>query len=119
MLETRRRQSCTASSDVVASRDRSSPHTWRDDYFPCLAYGCSGLRWPATSTRNLQEGDYGPWAASFLVRGDHLIPLSILFTGASLETMKTTVVLIALPLPRHFTGEVGGLYSSLAKQDYA
>lgn len=21
----------------------SSPHTWRDDYFPCLAYGCSGL----------------------------------------------------------------------------
>lgn len=26
-----------------------------------------------------------------------LIPLSILFTGASLETMKTTVVLTALP----------------------
>ncbi len=37
------------------------------------------------------------WAASFLVRGDHSDPAFHLVYGASLETMKTTVVLTALP----------------------
>ncbi len=48
-----------------------------------------------------------------------LIPLSILFTGASLETMKTTVVLYSPSLPRHFTGEKVGGFIRWLKQDYA
>lgn len=47
-----------------------------------------------------------------------LIPLSILFTGASLETMKTTVVLTALPFLAILLVKVGGLIRWL-KQDYA
>ncbi|XNM78427.1 BCCT family transporter [Escherichia coli] len=40
-----------------------------------------------------------------------LIPLSILFTGASLETMKTTVVLTALPFLVILLVKVGGLFA--------
>lgn len=47
-----------------------------------------------------------------------LIPLSILFTGASLETMKTTVVLTALPFLVILLVKVGGFIRWL-KQDYA
>ncbi len=46
-----------------------------------------------------------------------LIPLSILFTGASLETMKTTVVLTALPFAILLI-KTGGFVRWL-KQDYA
>lgn len=52
----------------------------------------------ATSTRNLQEGqDPSPMLRLFWCVVITLIPLSILFTGASLDTMKTTVILTALP----------------------
>ncbi|MBX4562201.1 hypothetical protein CF042_23295 [Klebsiella pneumoniae] len=47
-----------------------------------------------------------------------LIPLSILFTGASLETMKTTVVLTALPFLAILLIKTGGFVRWL-KQDYA
>ncbi len=63
----------------------------------------------ATSTRNLQEGDDPDrglrlfWCVVIT-----LIPLSILFTGASLETMKTTVVLTALPFLVILLVKVGG-----------
>ncbi len=66
------------------------------------------MRWPstmaATSTRDLREGeDPDRGMRLFWCVVITLIPLSILFTGASLETMKTTVVLTALPFPGHFT----------------
>ncbi|EPB1288145.1 BCCT family transporter YeaV, partial [Escherichia coli] len=73
----------------------------------------------ATSTRNLQEGDDPDrglrlfWCVVIT-----LIPLSILFTGASLETMKTTVVLTALPFLVILLVKVGGFIRWL-KQDYA
>ncbi|MER2474406.1 BCCT family transporter [Photorhabdus laumondii] len=52
----------------------------------------------ATSTRNLSEGqDPSRNLRLFWCVVITLIPLSILFTQASLETMKTTVVLTALP----------------------
>lgn len=63
----------------------------------------------ATSTRNLREGDDPDrglrlfWCVVIT-----LIPLSILFTGASLETMKTTVVLTALPFLVILLVKVGG-----------
>ncbi len=72
----------------------------------------------ATSMRNLQEGDDPDrglrlfWCVVIT-----LIPLSILFTGASLEAMKTTVVLTALP-SSSFTGESRRFIRWL-KQDYA
>ncbi|MBI1092087.1 BCCT family transporter YeaV [Escherichia coli] len=73
----------------------------------------------ATSTHNLQEGDDPDrglrlfWCVVIT-----LIPLSILFTGASLETMKTTVVLTALPFLVILLVKVGGFIRWL-KQDYA
>lgn len=73
----------------------------------------------ATSTRNLREGDDPDrglrlfWCVVIT-----LIPLSILFTGASLETMKTTVVLTALPFLVILLVKVGGFIRWL-KQDYA
>lgn len=52
----------------------------------------------ATSTRNLREGeDPNRMLRLFWCVVITLIPLSILFAGASLDTMKTTVVLTALP----------------------
>ncbi|AWA75193.1 BCCT family transporter [Klebsiella pneumoniae] len=73
----------------------------------------------ATSTRNLREGDDPDrgmrlfWCVVIT-----LIPLSILFTGASLETMKTTVVLTALPFLAILLIKTGGFVRWL-KQDYA
>ncbi|HHV4305511.1 TPA: BCCT family transporter [Klebsiella pneumoniae] len=70
-------------------------------------------------TRNLREGDDPDrgmrlfWCVVIT-----LIPLSILFTGASLETMKTTVVLTALPFLAILLIKTGGFVRWL-KQDYA
>lgn len=73
----------------------------------------------ATSTRNLKEGDDPDRALRlFWCVVITLIPLSILFTGASLETMKTTVVLTALPFLVILLVKVGGFIRWL-KQDYA
>ncbi|MFP1462882.1 BCCT family transporter [Escherichia coli] len=73
----------------------------------------------ATSTRNLQEGeDPDRGLRLFWCVVITLIPLSILFTGASLETMKTTVVLTALPFLVILLVKVGGFIRWL-KQDYA
>ena len=47
-----------------------------------------------------------------------LIPLSILFTGASLDTMKTTVVLTALPFLLVLLVKTYG-FALWLKQDYA
>lgn len=73
----------------------------------------------ATSTRNLREGEEPErglrlfWCVVIT-----LIPLSILFTGASLETMKTTVVLTALPFLAILLVKTAGFLRWL-KQDYA
>lgn len=47
-----------------------------------------------------------------------LIPLSILFTGASLDTMKTTVILTALPFLLVLLVKTYG-FARWLKQDYA
>ena len=63
----------------------------------------------ATSTRNLREGeDPDRGMRLFWCVVITLIPLSILFTGASLETMKTTVVLTALPFLAILLIKTGG-----------
>ncbi|EAO0164604.1 BCCT family transporter [Salmonella enterica] len=73
----------------------------------------------ATSTRNLREGEEPErglrlfWCVVIT-----LIPLSILFTGASLETMKTTVVLTALPFLAILLVKTAGFLRWL-RQDYA
>ena len=73
----------------------------------------------ATSTRNLREGeDPDRGMRLFWCVVITLIPLSILFTGASLETMKTTVVLTALPFLAILLMKTGGFVRWL-KQDYA
>ncbi|VAS29027.1 transporter [Klebsiella pneumoniae] len=73
----------------------------------------------ATSTRNLREGeDPDRGMRLFWCVVITLIPLSILFTGASLETMKTTVVLTALPFLAILLIKTGGFVRWL-KQDYA
>ncbi|MEG1209559.1 MAG: BCCT family transporter [Leclercia sp.] len=73
----------------------------------------------ATSTLNLQEGqDPDRSLRLFWCVVITLIPLSILFTGASLETMKTTVVLTALPFLVILLIKTGGFIRWL-KQDYA
>ena len=73
----------------------------------------------ATSTRNLQEGEDPQRSLRlFWCVVITLIPLSILFTGASLETMKTTVVLTALPFLAILLVKVGG-FLRWVRQDYA
>ncbi|WP_340619981.1 BCCT family transporter [Xenorhabdus siamensis] len=73
----------------------------------------------ATSTRNLSEGqDPGRELRLFWCVVITLIPLSILFTQASLETMKTTVVLTALPFLVILLFKVYGFIRWI-KQDYA
>ncbi|AFJ46513.1 putative transporter YeaV [Shimwellia blattae DSM 4481 = NBRC 105725] len=73
----------------------------------------------STSTRGLQEGeDPSRNMRLFWCVVITLIPLSILFTGASLETMKTTVVLTALPFLVVLLIKTWGLVRWL-KQDYA
>ncbi|MGG8873368.1 BCCT family transporter, partial [Escherichia coli] len=70
-----------------------------------------------TSTRNLPGGDDPDRGLRlFLCVVITLIPLSILFTGASLEAMKTTVVLTALPFFVILLVKVGGFIRWL-KQD--
>ncbi|EFF74815.1 transporter, betaine/carnitine/choline family [Achromobacter piechaudii ATCC 43553] len=52
----------------------------------------------ATTTRNLAEGqDPSPTSRVFWCVALTLVPLAMLFTRASLETMKTAVVLTAIP----------------------
>ncbi|PHM58691.1 BCCT family transporter [Xenorhabdus sp. KK7.4] len=73
----------------------------------------------ATSTRNLSEGqDPSRNLRLFWCVVITLIPLSILFTQASLETMKTTVVLTALPFLVILLFKVYGFIRWI-KQDYA
>lgn len=73
----------------------------------------------ATSTTGLREGeDPGRGLRLFWCIMITLIPLSILFTGASLDTMKTTVVLTALPFLVILLIKTWGLVCWL-KQDYA
>ncbi|MBE7797547.1 BCCT family transporter [Yersinia pestis] len=73
----------------------------------------------ATSTRNLREGeDPNRMLRLFWCVVITLIPLSILFAGASLDTMKTTVVLTALPFLLILLIEVYGFVRWI-KQDYA
>ncbi|HIF6628318.1 BCCT family transporter [Serratia ureilytica] len=73
----------------------------------------------ATSTRNLQEGqDPSPMLRLFWCVVITLIPLSILFTGASLDTMKTTVILTALPFLLVLLVKTYG-FARWLKQDYA
>ncbi|PHM50775.1 BCCT family transporter [Xenorhabdus miraniensis] len=73
----------------------------------------------ATSTRNLSEGqDPSRNLRLFWCVVITLIPLSILFTQASLETMKTTVVLTALPFLVILLIKTYGFIRWI-KQDYA
>ncbi|CEE94540.1 putative betaine/choline/glycine transport protein (BCCT family) [Xenorhabdus nematophila str. Anatoliense] len=73
----------------------------------------------ATSTRNLREGqDPCRKLRLFWCVVITLIPLSILFTQASLETMKTSVVLTALPFLVILLMKTYGFICWI-KQDYA
>ncbi|ADO49060.1 BCCT family transporter [[Enterobacter] lignolyticus] len=73
----------------------------------------------ATSTRNLAEGEDPERSLRlFWCVVITLIPLSILFTGASLGTMKTTVILTALPFLVILLVKTFGFMRWL-KQDYA
>ncbi|WP_319929297.1 BCCT family transporter [Xenorhabdus santafensis] len=73
----------------------------------------------ATSTHNLREGqDPCRKLRLFWCVVITLIPLSILFTQASLETMKTTVVLTALPFLVILLIKTYGFIRWI-KQDYA
>ena len=83
------------------------------------AHGRRGYTMAATSTRNLQEGqDPSPMLRLFWCVVITLIPLSILFTGASLDTMKTTVILTALPFLLVLLVKTYG-FARWLKQDYA
>lgn len=86
-----------------------------------LASHMDAVAWTmaATSTRNLQEGqDPSPLLRLFWCVMITLIPLAILFTSASLDTMKTTVVLTALPFLLVLVVKTWG-FSVWLKQDYA
>lgn len=72
----------------------------------------------ATVTRNLREGeDPGPTSRVFWCVMLTLVPLAMLFTKASLETMKTAVVLTAIPFLAILSVKLFGLYRWLV-QDY-
>lgn len=65
----------------------------------------------ATTTRNLAEGqDPSPTSRVFWCVALTLVPLAMLFTRASLETMKTAVVLTAIPFLLILSIKVFGLF---------
>jgi len=73
----------------------------------------------ATTTRNLAEGeDPTPTSRVFWCIALTLVPLAMLFTKASLETMKTAVVLTAIPFLVILGVKLFGLFRWLL-QDYA
>ena len=73
----------------------------------------------ATTTRNLAEGeDPAPTSRVFWCVMLTLGPLAMLFSKASLETMKTAVVLTAIPFLAILAVKVFGLFKWLLK-DYA
>ncbi|AOY95864.1 BCCT family transporter [Cupriavidus sp. USMAA2-4] len=73
----------------------------------------------ATTTRNLAEGqDPAPGSRVFWCVMLTLVPLAMLFTKASLETMKTAVVLTAIPFLAILAVKLFGLFRWLL-QDYA
>ncbi|MNV29596.1 L-carnitine/gamma-butyrobetaine antiporter [compost metagenome] len=72
----------------------------------------------ATTTRNLSEGeDPTPTSRVFWCIALTLVPLAMLFTKASLETMKTAVVLTAIPFLFILAIKLFGLFRWLI-QDY-
>ena len=72
----------------------------------------------ATTTRNLREGDDPtPTSRVFWCLMLTLVPLAMLFIKASLETMKTAVVLTAIPFLAILAVKLFGLFRWL-KQDY-
>lgn len=72
----------------------------------------------ATSTRNLQEGDDPtPTHRLFWAITLTLVPLAMLFAKASLSTMKTAVVLTAIPFMLILMVKVYGLFKWLL-EDY-
>lgn len=72
----------------------------------------------ATTTRNLREGqDPTPTSRVFWCVMLTLVPLAMLFTKASLETMKTAVVLTAIPFLAILAVKLFGLFRWLS-QDY-
>ena len=72
----------------------------------------------ATTTRNLSEGqDPTPTSRVFWCIALTLVPLAMLFTKASLETMKTAVVLTAIPFLFILAIKLFGLFRWLM-QDY-
>ncbi len=73
----------------------------------------------ATTTRNLEEGqDPSPTSRVFWCVMLTLVPLAMLFVKASLETMKTAVVLTAIPFLVILGVKLFGLFRWLL-QDYA
>ncbi|AMR80592.1 transporter [Cupriavidus nantongensis] len=73
----------------------------------------------ATTTRNLKEGqDPSPTSRVFWCVMLTLVPLAMLFIKASLETMKTAVVLTAIPFLVILGIKLFGLFRWLM-QDYA
>lgn len=73
----------------------------------------------ATTTRNLAEGqDPSPTSRVFWCVMLTLVPLAMLFTKASLETMKTAVVLTAIPFLAILAIKLFGLFRWLL-QDHA
>ncbi|SPA51655.1 putative transporter [Cupriavidus taiwanensis] len=73
----------------------------------------------ATTTRNLEEGqDPSPTSRVFWCVMLTLVPLAMLFVKASLETMKTAVVLTAIPFLVILGIKLFGLFRWLL-QDYA
>jgi BCCT family betaine/carnitine transporter len=72
----------------------------------------------ATTTRNLREGeDPTPTSRVFWCLMLTLVPLAMLFIKASLDTMKTAVVLTAIPFLAILAVKLFGLFRWL-KQDY-
>jgi BCCT family betaine/carnitine transporter len=73
----------------------------------------------ATTTRNLEEGqDPSPTSRVFWCVMLTLVPLAMLFVKASLETMKTAVVLTAIPFLVILSIKLFGLFRWLL-QDHA
>jgi BCCT family betaine/carnitine transporter len=73
----------------------------------------------ATSTRNLREGeDPSPSLRLFWCVMLTLVPLAMLFAKSSLSTMKTAVVLTAIPFMAILLVKIYGFFKWLA-QDYS